>query len=295
MKSWTAPTATSVKGKPVDEVPVVGSEYSFPSLPTSAPIVKNVEKDETGNTKQPTATPTKGKKKNKKGIPLDIWGTGTSPTPTPTLPSQYASAVKKAPIPGSQQHTPVEAKSPPRYRVERPVKVDIPWLETGSAASSVYTEYRAEAVSLAHMRYVLNYSFYRNQLFNQARDSFVAGKKAHAKSLSAQGHALNDRMHALHRQASESIFQSRNSGGGELLVDLHGLHPDEAVRHAKERVQGIKRRGVKVYIVAGTGHHSRGRAKVLPVVREALEESGYKVREGTNRGSSEGGVLIIYL
>jgi DNA-nicking Smr family endonuclease len=133
-------------------------------------------------------------------------------------------------------------------------------------------------------------------LFNQARDSFVAGKKSHAKSLSAQGHALNDRMHALHRQASESIFQSRNSGGGgELLVDLHGLHPDEAVRWAKERIEGIKRRGVKVYIVAGTGHHSRGRAKVLPVVRGALEGAGYRVREGTNRGSSEGGVLIIYL
>jgi hypothetical protein len=102
-------------------------------------------------------------------------------------------------------------------------------------------------------------------------------------------------MHALHRKASEAIFQSRNMGGQELLVDLHGLHPDEAVRYARERVQGIKRRGVKVYIVAGTGHHSRGRAKVLPVVREALEGDGCRVREGTNKGSSEGGVLIIYL
>jgi hypothetical protein len=155
MKSWTAPSATTVIGKPVDEVPVVGSQYSFPSLPISTPPVSSIYVEEQKTSIEPTAPLTKkGKKKSKKGIPLDIWGTGSSPPRAHTTsPSQYASAVKKAPVPGTQASI-VDSKSPPKHRVERPIKVDIPWLETGSAASSVYTEYRSEAVSLAHMRFI---------------------------------------------------------------------------------------------------------------------------------------------
>lgn len=71
-------------------------------------------------------------------------------------------------------------------------------------------------------------------------------------------------MHQLHRNASEAIFAERNAhgldaGGASVLVDLHGLHPEEAIHHTSSRLRELKQKRFsgKVYVIAGTGHHSR--------------------------------------
>lgn len=214
-----------------ERVPVVGSEFSFPSLPTST--THSNQQGKGSSTIDPfdkyytqAQSKKKSRKGSKKGIPIDIWSSpvesASHSTSSNSSTSQYSIALKSQ-AQASPKLNYVRSTSPSTpSRQERPVKVNIPWLSTGTAASSVYTSFRADAVSLAYQR---------NELFNRARDAFVAGNKAQAKALSAQGHELNERMHELHRKASEAIFKSRNNGGGgdEVLVDLHGLHPEEGM------------------------------------------------------------------
>jgi len=301
MKSYTAPTATSLVID--DQPPVVGSELLFPALPISQR--DNTYKDSgnshfqdtNGSTNAPL-TPGKKGKKSKKGQILDIWSSTPSyrspqPAPSNVLPTnQYATALKKAPTIAPEPIRKMDPIRPNNFNQHARVKVDLPWMNTGSAANAVYKEFRQEAIELAHAR---------NEFFNRARDAFVAGKKAQAKSLSAQGHSLNDKMHQLHRKASEAIFSQRNStghsaDGASLLIDLHGLHPLEAIEHVEERLADARARRWtgKVYVIAGNGHHSRGRAKVLPAVREALQGE-WKIREGTMANDDKGGILVVYL
>ncbi|KAL3897853.1 MAG: hypothetical protein SGCHY_003138 [Lobulomycetales sp.] len=336
LKSWSAPvSAAAVKTSSPEHVPVVDSPLSFPSLPAAPPrppvdtdpepyLPSASVEEEADVSSSPSHKGRRKKKGRQKGIPLDIWSSGPSPPAfTDTNTPKYASAVKKPPaLPdptataASRLPTPSSSKIV-KVSLIRAIlvsyslwteKVNIPWLETGTASDTVYSEFRQEAIALAHARNELFNRQVTDQhhhpLINSARDAFLAGRKAHAKSLSAQGtpatrltigHELNERMHALHRQASESIFRKRNASttsSGDVLVDLHGLHPDEAVAHTRRRLKEVK--SGRVYVIAGTGHHSRGRAKVLPYVFEALRGE-YSIREGTNAGSDKGGILVVYL
>ena len=79
----------------------------------------------------------------------------------------------------------------------------------------------------------------------------MRGNKQLAKELSRQGRIHNEAMVRLHKEAAAAIFSTRfgiascssslnhcvlcrNTGKFENLIDLHGLHVDEAVTYLSQ-------------------------------------------------------------
>ncbi|GAB2276330.1 hypothetical protein Dimus_011062 [Dionaea muscipula] len=138
------------------------------------------------------------------------------------------------------------------------------WLETGEAVANMYFELREEARDHARIR---------NAYFEQAREAYLSGNKALAKELSVKGQLHNMEMKAAHSKAQESIYRQRNPNvselqgngrGQEKMIDLHGLHVNEAI-HVLKHELGVLRSAARsselrlpVYICVGTGHHTRG-------------------------------------
>jgi len=106
-------------------------------------------------------------------------------------------------------------------------------------------------------------------------------------------------MRKAHREAARELYEERNknaSGNNEIYVDLHGLHPEEAVEYL-ERVLLEHGNSVKpIYAITGTGHHSKnGKDKVGKAIRNFLNEWRYAYREFSVPGdrNNVGGILGI--
>ena len=112
-------------------------------------------------------------------------------------------------------------------------------------------------------------------------------------------------MRKAHRDAARALYEERNpqlaqpdSEDDELYIDLHGLHPEEAIEYLSDilATQGKKSRKI-LYAITGTGHHSKnGKDKVGKGVRVWLGEMGFVYREFSvpgERGGYIGGVLGI--
>lgn len=113
-------------------------------------------------------------------------------------------------------------------------------------------------------------------------------------------------MRKAHREAAKALYEERNKHLStshldveeELYVDLHGLHPEEAIEYLEEILLDHEKKGRRViYAITGTGHHSKnGKDKVGKGVRSWLNEWGYVFREFSvpgERGGYIGGVLGI--
>ena len=125
-----------------------------------------------------------------------------------------------------------------------------------------------------------------------------------AKALSLRGQAENEEMRKAHRAAAQALYEERNQhvqdgdANDELYIDLHGLHPEEAIEYLGDILKTHEKRGRRViYAITGTGHHSKnGKDKVGKGVRNWLNEWGYTFREFSvpgERGGYIGGVLGI--
>lgn len=111
-------------------------------------------------------------------------------------------------------------------------------------------------------------------------------------------------MRKAHRAAAKALYEERNQhlGDGdendELYIDLHGLHPEEAIEYLEDIMKTHEKQGRRIiYAITGTGHHSKnGKDKVGKGVRSWLNEWGYTFREFSvpgERGGYIGGVLGI--
>ncbi|KAI3827698.1 hypothetical protein L1987_01781 [Smallanthus sonchifolius] len=173
------------------------------------------------------------------------------------------------------------------------------WLETGEAVANMYSEMRGEARDHARLR---------NSYFEQVRQAYLVGQKALAKELSAKGQLHNMHMKAAHEKAQESIYNQRNPSsldmqgngrGRERIIDLHGLHVNEAIQVLKRDLMTLRNiarsteHRVQVYICVGTGHHTKGirTPARLPVAvqRYLLEE------EGLDYSEPQPGLLLVVL
>ncbi|KKA20024.1 CCCH zinc finger and SMR domain protein [Rasamsonia emersonii CBS 393.64] len=127
-----------------------------------------------------------------------------------------------------------------------------------------------------------------------------------AKALSLRGQAENEAMRKCHREAARHLYEERNkhlaSNGldeatEELYVDLHGLHPEEAVEYLEKILRKHSKEDRILYAITGTGHHSKnGKDKVGKAVKAWLNEWKYVFREFSvpgERGGYVGGVLGI--
>jgi hypothetical protein len=106
-------------------------------------------------------------------------------------------------------------------------------------------------------------------------------------------------MRKAHREAARELYEERNknsSSSAELYVDLHGLHPEEAVEYLERVLLENQKETRPVYAITGTGHHSKnGKDKVGKAIRNFLNEWRYAYREFSVPGdrNNVGGILGI--
>jgi hypothetical protein len=106
-------------------------------------------------------------------------------------------------------------------------------------------------------------------------------------------------MRKAHREAARQLYEERNknsSANSELYVDLHGLHPEEAVEYLEKVLLENQKETRPVYAITGTGHHSKnGKDKVGKAIRNFLNEWRYAYREFSVPGdrNNVGGILGI--
>jgi hypothetical protein len=106
-------------------------------------------------------------------------------------------------------------------------------------------------------------------------------------------------MRKAHREAARELYEHRNqnmSNASEIYVDLHGLHPEEAVDYLEKMLMDNSKETRPVYAITGTGHHSKnGKDKVGRAIRNFLNEWRYAYREFSVPGdrNNMGGILGI--
>ncbi|KAJ5253328.1 hypothetical protein N7505_011991 [Penicillium chrysogenum] len=221
-----------------------------------------------------------------------------------SVPSSLADVVRMTPSPA-----PGKTKSGSRNKETKgrensaaaqsiPPPQNIPWLETGSRANQQYIKYRTEAI---------RHGTVRNKFLQSAAQAWNRNDARAAKALSLRGQAENDAMRRCHREAARQLYEERNQhlshkgldeSSEELYVDLHGLHPEEAIEYLEKILLKHAREGLRVvYAITGTGHHSKnGKDKIGKAVKAWLNEWRYLFREFSvpgERGGYVGGILGI--
>ncbi|EXJ54441.1 hypothetical protein A1O7_09780 [Cladophialophora yegresii CBS 114405] len=220
-------------------------------------------------------------------------------------PSSLADVVRMSPSPALGQQRKVEtgrkirtyggSESAAARKIPEPQH--IPWLETGARANQQYLKYRQEAIKHGSIR---------NKFLQSAAQAWNRNDARAAKALSLRGQAENDAMRKAHREAAKALYEERNrhlstsrvDDEEELYIDLHGLHPEEAIEYLENILLSHSNTGRRIiYAITGTGHHSKnGKDKVGKGVRNWLNEWGYTFREFSvpgERGGYIGGVLGI--
>lgn len=110
---------------------------------------------------------------------------------------------------------------------------------------------------------------------------------------------MNALMRAQHRQAALSIFATRNPSDARIyqegIVDLHGLHVQEALEMLEELLPDIFRvsGGKEVLVITGTGRHSGAASKhhsrLFPELDKYLQEIAGAMARKQSRGTSATG------
>lgn len=214
-------------------------------------------------------------------------------------PSSLADLVRMSPSPSPAQNR-KNIKSPRNGLASKenseaarniPEPVHVPWLETGDGANKAYLKARQEAFKHGGLR---------NKFLQSAAQAWNRNDTRAAKALSLRGQSENNLMREAHREAARLLYEERNKdngvNGGELYVDLHGLHPEEAVQYLSGLLTTHQSSERTLYAITGTGHHSKnGKDKVGKAVRGFLNEWRYVFREFSVPGdrANIGGILGI--
>ncbi|KAJ6189650.1 hypothetical protein N7519_004558 [Penicillium mononematosum] len=221
-----------------------------------------------------------------------------------SVPSSLADVVRMTPSPAPGKTKPGSRNKETKGRENSaaaqsiPPPQNIPWLETGSRANQQYIKYRTEAI---------RHGTVRNKFLQSAAQAWNRNDARAAKALSLRGQAENDAMRRCHREAARQLYEERNQhlshkgldeSSEELYVDLHGLHPEEAIEYLEKILLKHAREGLRVvYAITGTGHHSKnGKDKIGKAVKAWLNEWRYLFREFSvpgERGGYVGGILGI--
>ncbi|KAI1345163.1 hypothetical protein F5Y15DRAFT_365047 [Xylariaceae sp. FL0016] len=219
------------------------------------------------------------------------------------IPSSLADIVKMSPSPApgsSRQDSKKLSRNGSAVNVRNgensaaaqaiPMPKHIPWLETGDRANKAYLKARQEAIKHGGLR---------NKFLQSAAQAWNRNDARAAKALSLRGQSENDLMRKAHREAARELYEERNKhgqNGSEMYVDLHGLHPEEAVEYLERILLDNSKESKPVYAITGTGHHSKnGKDKVGKAVRNFLNEWRYAYREFSvpRDRNSMGGILGI--
>ncbi|KAF4555742.1 Hypothetical protein D9617_2g057050 [Elsinoe fawcettii] len=205
----------------------------------------------------------------------------TPSAPTPMLQTRRGLRPVKSFTGSRETSAAAQAIPPPEH---------IPWLETGVEANRAYLKARAEAFKHGSLR---------NKFLQGAAQAWNRNDTRGAKVLSGKGQTENQLMKEAHREAARILYDERNkhqSSGKELYVDLHGLHPEEAVSYLNDCLLEHRSSSRPLYAICGTGHHSKnGKDKIGKAVRAYLNEWRYAFREFSVPGDRNnlGGIVGI--
>ncbi|XP_044202792.1 NEDD4-binding protein 2 [Thunnus albacares] len=176
-------------------------------------------------------------------------------------------------VPRSDHH---RTASKEREKRQKPLESTV--LEYQDTEDPEYDDFRAEA-SLQRSRQL--------ESFNKAAKAYKQGHKEVASFYAQQGHLHGQRMREANHRAAVQIFQRVNSSLlPRNILDLHGLHVDEALEHLAQVLhdkttdceQGLCR--PQLSVITGRGNHSQGGvARIRPAVIDYLTNRHYRFTE----------------
>eukprot|EP01129_Flabellula_baltica_P013784 TRINITY_DN6476_c0_g1_i1.p1 TRINITY_DN6476_c0_g1~~TRINITY_DN6476_c0_g1_i1.p1 ORF type:complete len:375 (+),score=85.45 TRINITY_DN6476_c0_g1_i1:1033-2157(+) len=128
----------------------------------------------------------------------------------------------------------------------------------------------------------------KSTLFKKASRAYESGNFREAKRLAEKGRMQAEVAYDYNIAASERIFEENNRGKGLKKLDLHGLHPDEAVYYTCDRIELLKEKlleqdvkGVKLDIITGWGRGQTGNAVLRPTIEELMLRNNINYKEDT--------------
>ncbi|XP_061439089.1 NEDD4-binding protein 2 isoform X2 [Rhineura floridana] len=138
-----------------------------------------------------------------------------------------------------------------------------------------YDDFRAEA--FLHQQH-------RQECLRKAGEAYRMGMKPVAAFYVQQGRLHEKKMKEANHDAAVQIFEKVNvSKLPENLLDLHGLHVDEALDHLcrvlQEKTEEYNLAGGKpyLYVITGRGNHSQGGvARIKPAVMKYLASHKFR-------------------
>ncbi|XP_052055471.1 NEDD4-binding protein 2 isoform X1 [Apodemus sylvaticus] len=141
-----------------------------------------------------------------------------------------------------------------------------------------YDDYRAEA--FLHQQK-------RMECYSKAKEAYRMGKKNVATFYAQQGSLHEQKMKEANHLAAVEIFEKVNASLlPQNVLDLHGLHVDEAVEHLtavlQQKTEEFKQSGGKPYlsVITGRGNHSQGGvARIKPAVIKYLTSHSFRFSE----------------
>ncbi|XP_047711270.1 NEDD4-binding protein 2 isoform X2 [Prionailurus viverrinus] len=141
-----------------------------------------------------------------------------------------------------------------------------------------YNDYRAEA--FLHQQK-------RMECYSKAKEAYRMGKKHVATFYAQQGSLHEQKMKEANHLAAVEIFEKVNASLlPQNVLDLHGLHVDEAIEHLmtvlQQKTEEFKQNGGKSYlsVITGRGNHSQGGvARIKPAVIKYLTSHSFRFSE----------------
>ncbi|XP_068561552.1 NEDD4-binding protein 2 [Cebidichthys violaceus] len=184
--------------------------------------------------------------------------------------------VKTVVAPEAPRSNHLRAASKEREKRQKPPESAVPNYQ--DTEDPEYEDFRAEATQQRGRQL---------ECFSKAAEAHKQGRKEVASFYAQQGHLHGQRMREANHRAAVQIFERVNSSLlPSNILDLHGLHVDEALEHLAQVLQdkttdceqGLCR--PQLSVITGRGNHSQGGvARIRPAVIDYLTNKHYRFTE----------------
>ena len=124
----------------------------------------------------------------------------------------------------------------------------------------------------------------RMECYSKAKETYQMGKKNVATFYAQQGSLHEEKLKEANHLAAVEIFKKINASLlPQNVLDLHGLHVDEAIDYLttvlQQKTEEFKQNGGKPYlsVITGRGNHSQGGvARIKPAVIKYLTSHNFR-------------------